>query len=68
MEKVLYTEEQKFDQVWFRLIILCSSIPLVVIFGFGIYKQIVLGKPWGDNPAPDALQAAMDRLMKSPVM
>jgi len=55
MEKVLFSEEQKFDQWWFRMIILCSAIPLVVIFGIALYRQIILGKPWGDHPAPDAI-------------
>ena len=53
MERTYFAEEQKFDQVWFRLIILLSWVPLIVIFGFGIYQQIVLGKPWGDNPTSD---------------
>jgi hypothetical protein len=53
MDKVYFKEEQKFDQVWFRLIILMSWVPLIVIFGIGIYQQLILGKPWGNNPTSD---------------
>jgi hypothetical protein len=53
MEKIYYQEEQKFDQIWFRLIILLSWAPMIVIFGTGIYQQIGQGKPWGDNPTSD---------------
>ena len=53
MERIYFKEEQKFDQVWFRLIILLSYVPLTVIFGIGIYQQIFLGKPWGNNPTSD---------------
>jgi len=53
MERSYFKEEQKFDQVWFRLLIILSWVPLVVIFGMGIYQQIVLKKPWGDNPTSD---------------
>jgi hypothetical protein len=53
VEKIFFKEEQKFDQAWIRVIILMSWIPLILIFGFGIYRQIVLGKPWGNHPASD---------------
>jgi hypothetical protein len=53
MERSYFKEEQKFDQWWFRLIIIMSWVPLVVIFGIGIYQQLVLHKPWGTNPTSD---------------
>jgi hypothetical protein len=53
MEKSYFKEEQKFDQVWFRLIISGSWVAMVVIFGWGLYQQLVLKKPWGDNPTSD---------------
>lgn len=53
MEKVFFKEEQKFDQVWFRLIIFLSWVPLVVIFGIGLYQQLILKRPWGNNPTSD---------------
>ena len=53
MERSYFKEEQKFDQVWFRLLIVLSWVPLLVIFGIGIRQQLFLGRPWGDNPVSD---------------
>ncbi|MBM3404295.1 MAG: hypothetical protein FJY10_05340 [Bacteroidetes bacterium] len=53
MEKSYFKEEQRFDQLWFRLIILSAWVPLIVIFGFGLYQQLVLKKPWGNHPISD---------------
>jgi hypothetical protein len=53
MEKIIFTEEQKFDQVWIRAIMLISWIPLLAIFGIGFYQQIILGKQWGNHPMSD---------------
>jgi len=53
MERTFYREEQKFDQPWFRVIIVMTWIPLVAIFGMGIYRQLVMGRPWGNHPASD---------------
>jgi hypothetical protein len=53
MEKSYFKEEQKFDQVWFRLVISISWVSMVVIFGWGLYQQLVLKNPWGDNPTSD---------------
>jgi hypothetical protein len=53
MEKIYFKEEQKFDQWWFRLIIFLSFVPVMVIFGVGLYQQLVLKKPFGNNPTSD---------------
>jgi hypothetical protein len=53
MERSYFKEEQKFDQWWFRLIMILSWVPILVIFGVGIYQQIVLKKPFGNNPTSD---------------
>ena len=41
-----FKEEQKFTQWWLWLIL----IPIGVLPIFGIYKQIILGKQFGDKP------------------
>lgn len=48
-QDVLFKEEQRFSQwlVWI-IVILCLSIPT-----YGIIQQIILKKPFGDNPMPD---------------
>jgi len=49
MSKALYKETQRFNQVWLYIII---AIPLGITF-WGVVQQIILGKPFGNNPAPD---------------
>jgi hypothetical protein len=53
MEKIYFREVQKFDQWWLRLLIPLTWVPVVALFGTGLYRQLVLGKPWGNNPASD---------------
>jgi hypothetical protein len=49
MSKTLFKETQRFNQKW---IIVLVSIPLVLTL-WVIVKQVILGEPFGDNPAPD---------------
>ena len=46
---VIFKERQRFRQWWFWIFI----IPIGALPIFGIYKQIIKGEPWGDNPMPD---------------
>lgn len=48
---VLFREVQKINQIWICLIV---AIP-VVISWYGAYQQLLLGKPFGNNPAPDGM-------------
>ena len=50
MEKILFSEEQRFRQWWLWLILLLSLSAVVVPFAIGIYSQVVLDQPYGDNP------------------
>ncbi|MFB5946434.1 hypothetical protein [Albibacterium profundi] len=47
--KIEFKEEQKFTQWWLWLILL----PIGLLPTIGIYKQIILGEPFGDKPMPD---------------
>jgi hypothetical protein len=53
MEKefAYFREEQRFKQAWLWLIIL---VPVACCW-FGAYVQLILKKPFGNNPAPDWL-------------
>ena len=53
MEKILYKEEQRFDQLWLKVPLYLLAIGNILLFGHGIYKQLILGEPWGDNPMSD---------------
>lgn len=44
-----FKEEQKFTQWWLWVILVCiGSLPII-----GIYKQIIIGQPFGDKPMSD---------------
>lgn len=47
--KIEFKEEQKFTQWWLWLIL----IPIGFLPIIGIYKQIILGEPFGDKPMPN---------------
>jgi hypothetical protein len=46
-----FTERQRFRQPWLWLLI----GGVAVLFWYGAWQQIVLGRPWGTNPAPDGV-------------
>lgn len=50
MEKVLFSEEQRYTQWWLYLIVFASLLSVLVPFSVGIYQQAVLDKPFGDQP------------------
>lgn len=46
---IFFREEQKFDQLWVRLLVF---LPAAIVW-YGAIQQLVLGKPFGTNPASD---------------
>lgn len=52
---VEYTEVQRFEQLWIRLLIIILPIVVVVPQAWGVYRQLVLGIPYGGNMMPDAV-------------
>lgn len=51
--KVLFEEVQTFKYTWFWFLIVIVSVLMFLIFGKGLYTQLITGKPWGDQPMPD---------------
>lgn len=49
IHKVYFRETQRFNQWWIRVIL---AVPFVIL-SWGFVQQVILGKPWGDNPGPD---------------
>lgn len=49
MAKALFKESQKFRQKW---VVAVVAIPLLIAV-WGIIQQLILNKPFGNNPAPD---------------
>lgn len=50
MGKVFFKEEQKFNQWWLWLLMIITFLSVAVPFGYAVYSQEVLDKPFGDNP------------------
>jgi len=48
---ILFREVQHFRQPWLWLVVLAVSGIAI----YGVVEQLILGKPFGNNPAPDAL-------------
>jgi hypothetical protein len=53
MEKQFYHEEQKVKPGIAWLIMFPVLALINIIFGIGLYQQLSLGKPWGDEPMSD---------------
>jgi hypothetical protein len=55
---LLFREEQGYGWPWpGMLVVLVSALTVgavVVPFSFGMWQQLVIGRPWGDRPMPDA--------------
>ena len=48
-----YTETQRFTQPWLWILVTGSSLIPAGIFGFGFYRQIIKGIPFGNHPMSD---------------
>lgn len=46
---IIFREEQRFRQWWIWLLV----YGIAALQWWGFVQQIVLGKPWGNNPGPD---------------
>jgi hypothetical protein len=50
----LYEEEQRFTQWWLWAMLLGFTAVETAVFGWGLYQQIFLGRPFGKQPLSDA--------------
>jgi hypothetical protein len=48
-----FEEIQKFRQWWLILLLLVIFVAEVGVFGFGLYRQLVLHQPFGNHPMSD---------------
>lgn len=58
----MFREEQKFRQGWVWTLVGGSMVCLVAVFGYAMYQQLVLGRPWGDRPMSDTALAVVGTL------
>lgn len=52
--KVIFHEEQRLRQVFLRGMMVCLNLLVLSLFGYGIFSQVVMGRPWGNRPMSDA--------------
>ena len=50
-QNILFREVQHFRQVWTWIVVLLVSFTSI----YGLVQQLILGIPFGDNPAPDVV-------------
>lgn len=53
MSRILFTEQQKFPQIWLFVFIGVSNLTVFIPLMYGFYQQIINGQPWGQSPMSD---------------
>ena len=48
-----FVEVQRFRQPWLWALLFATTTPVVGVFVWGLYVQLVLGQAWGDRPMSD---------------
>lgn len=48
--KDVYHERQRFRQLWLWILLLFVAVTTIGIFGFGINRQLIEGRSFGNNP------------------
>jgi len=54
MERIYFSEEQRFTQPWLWIVLILAMGAMIVPMFIGLYTQLVLGKPWGNQPMSDS--------------
>jgi hypothetical protein len=57
-----FCEVQQFRQTWVWVLVLPISLFLIVLFGYGMVKQLIFGHPWGSKPMSDTALAIIGPL------
>jgi hypothetical protein len=45
-----FFESQRFRQTWVWVLLIGVMLPILLLFGYGLYQQVVLGRPFGNQP------------------
>jgi hypothetical protein len=53
VDTATFREVQGLRQWWLWALLVISAVGTVGVFAWGIYVQIIEGRPWGDNPMSD---------------
>ncbi len=60
--EVIFYEVQKFRQRSLWILLLLVNALALILFGYGMFKQLVLGQAWGSRPLPDIVLAIVGSL------
>ena len=60
---VKFREVQRFRQKWLQIALAAVALGSVILFGYGMITQLVMGQPWGDRPLSDTALAIVGPLM-----
>ena len=60
--KVSFCEVQRFRETWIWALVLPVSLFIIILFGYGMVKQLILGHPWGGKPMSDTALAIVGPL------
>jgi hypothetical protein len=61
-QKSNFCEIQQFRQTWIWLLVLPISLFLIILFGYGMIKQLIFGQPWGGKPLSNTALAIIGPL------
>jgi hypothetical protein len=54
-----FREEQRFNKWWLYLMVGTVAVITTILFGYGMFTQLVQGQSWGNRPMPNAALAVM---------
>ncbi len=57
-----FCEIQRFRQTWIWVLVLPISLFLIILFGYGMVKQLIFGHSWGSRPLSDTALAIIGPL------
>ncbi|NVL91955.1 MAG: hypothetical protein HWN71_02840 [Desulfobacterales bacterium] len=57
-----FREVQRFRKGWLWVLLLSTALFVLIVFGYGMLKQLVLGEPWGRRPMSDTALAIVGPL------
>ena len=55
--QAVFREVQKFRQRWLWILLLSTALFFVIMFGYGMIKQLAFGHAWGDRPMSNSALA-----------
>ena len=53
VDDIVFHEKQRFRQPWLWVLVVVPLVSIIPLMLFGIYEQLVAGRPFGDNPVSD---------------